>query len=951
VRSPLTPDRWTKVEKLFMEAAELPPEERSRFVITECGGDEQILDEVLSLLRYDTREPWVLDALQSGAGSLLTEVSPEGTMLGPWRVERELGRGGMSVVYLAARADGQFAKRVAIKLIKRGMDTSAVVDRLRRERRILGALEHSSIARLLDGGTTPDGLPYIVMEYVEGLPIDEWCESQALGVEQRCELIGRVGDAVAYAHRSLVIHRDLKPGNILVGADGNPKLLDFGIAKVLGGEPDGMGGPETRGPMRLLTPEYASPEQLAGGAVGTATDVYSLGVVLFELLTGQRPGPQPDKASSAALRSGKGQRWSRRIRGDLDNILQMALRTDPERRYLSVGLLQADLRLHLSGMPVAAREETVLYRSGKFVRRHRAGVLAAALVVLSLVAGMASTLWQAHRTEVQRQLAEKRRVDAEREAVRLAAAERRAEGEHAEADSQRALAERRFTEVRELASKFMFDFHDAIAPLPGTIPARKMVVETGIRYYDSLVKDAGGNRELLEEIARGYDRLGDVQGNPFKANLGDFAGAAESYRKALAVRDKVTDPSADFLRDRVSAAVRRGQLPLIKGDLKTAQRELEEAIRLGTNSPQAGTYEVREAVANAWSALGDVKMRVGVFIDCIPPYTKVLDIWTDLARRKRDPPSERSGISLAHTKLGDAWSRMGRTREALENLSIAVGIDKQLLADSPNSPGRLRKLYIDYLIMGLVFRSAGPEVTLDSTYDGDTILQSAVEIADRMAASDPDNSARLVDVLTAHSMLGEWLRKRKDLEGALLHDRRALAAAERNLAAAGPGLDPQEALLQCRLRMGEVLAESGKFDDAMDYFNKAGESLEAMEKQNPGIARVEERRGELAGSKAVAYDRFKKWGLAIETFHTAIAVEEVRRKREPDDVIVRRELADYYGKQAGDYAAVGQPAAAAKAMQSALDALGEIETKRSLTAEEEQIRRDDLAALEGWRQR
>ena len=737
MRSPLSPDRWTKVENLFVEAAQMLPEERGRFVLAGCGGDQQILDEVLSLLRYDTRAPEVRDALESGAGSLLAEPSLEGRMLGPWRVERELGRGGMSVVYLASRADGQFAKQVAIKLIKRGMDTAAVVDRLRRERRILAALEHPSIARLLDGGTTPDGLPYIVMETSKGSPFDKWCSANGLSVDQRCELIGKVAGAVAYAHRSLVIHRDLKPGNILVGADGNPKLLDFGIAKLLGGEPEGGAGPETRGPLRLLTPEYASPEQIGGAAVGTATDVYSLGVVLFELLTGERPGSYGDKASTAALRNGKGQRWARRIRGDLDNILQMALQADPERRYLSVGLLQTDLRLHLSGMPVAAREETWLYRSGKFIRRHRAGVLASALILLSLVGGLASTLWQARRTEVQRQLAEKRRVDAEHEAVRLAVAERRAEGEHAEADSQRALAERRFTEVRELASKFMFDFHDAIAPLPGTIPARKMVVETGIRYYDSLLRDAGGNRDLLEEIARGYDRLGDAQGNPFHANLGDFAGAAESYRKAQAVREKVSDPSAAFLRDRVSAAVRRGQLPLIKGDLKTAGREFEAAIALGSSGPHASDYEVREAVANAWSALGDVKLRIGNYIDCIPPYTKVLDIWTGLARQKRNPISERSGLSLAHTKLGDAWSRMGRIKEAFENISVSVSIDKELLAGDPNSLPRLRKLYIDYLIMGIMFRSLDPD-TADRVYNADSILRSAVEIADRMAAADPD---------------------------------------------------------------------------------------------------------------------------------------------------------------------------------------------------------------------
>jgi tetratricopeptide (TPR) repeat protein len=342
-------------------------------------------------------------------------------------------------------------------------------------------------------------------------------------------------------------------------------------------------------------------------------------------------------------------------------------------------------------------------------------------------------------------------------------------------------------------------------------------------------------------------------------------------------------------------------------------------------------------------------MRIGNYIDCIPPYTKVLDIWTGLARQKRNPPSERSGLSLAHTKLGDAWSRMGRIKEAFENISVSVSIDKELLAGDPNSLPRLRKLYIDYLIMGLMFRPLDPD-TADRVYNADSILRSAVEIADRMAAADPDNSARLVDVLNVHSMLGAWLRKRKDLDGALLHDRLALAAAERNLAIAGSGLDPQEAVLQCRERMGEVLAESGKFDESMDYFSKAGESLDVLEKQNPGMSRVEERRGELAGFRAQAYDHFKKWDLAIETFTKAIAVEEGRRKREPDDVVVRRELADYYAKQATEYATIGKQAEAAKTMQSALDMLREIEAKRSLTGEEEQLQRDDRASLEAWKQ-
>ncbi len=226
--------RWTRVETLFLEAVEVPPGEREEFLDRRCGGDKGLRDEVLSLLRYDTPEASTLiDALQASAANVVGDDLAAGRMVGPYQIEGEIGRGGMAVVYLAVRADGEFRKRVAIKLIKRGMDTDAVVERLRRERRILAALEHPLIARLLDGGTTADGRPWIAMEYVEGLPIDRYCEEHHLSIAERCQLIDKVCDGVAYAHRGLVVHRDLKPENILIAPDGNPKLLDFGIAKLL----------------------------------------------------------------------------------------------------------------------------------------------------------------------------------------------------------------------------------------------------------------------------------------------------------------------------------------------------------------------------------------------------------------------------------------------------------------------------------------------------------------------------------------------------------------------------------------------------------------------------------------------------------------------------------------------------------------------------------------------
>jgi eukaryotic-like serine/threonine-protein kinase len=498
--------RWAQVETLFLEATDLPLDERATFLTNRCGDDLQLREEVLSLLRYDTgEEPPLMDALRASAASLVDGEIHEGRMLGPYRIEHEIGRGGMSVVYLAARADGEFDKRVAIKLIKRGMDTSAVVGRLRRERRILATLEHPSIAHLLDGGTMPDGRPWIAMEYVEGLPIDRFCRERDLSVADRCLLFDKVCGAVAYAHRNLVVHLDLKPTNILVAPDGTPKLLDFGIAKLLtGSEEDADGGPLTRGPSRPLTPEYASPEQLRGDPPGTAADVYSLGVVLYELLTGVRPADSPVKASAAAFQAGKGARWRKRLQGDLDNILQMALRPEPERRYLTVEQLQADLRKHLAGLPVSARRETWWYRSRKFCRRHPVGAPAAAAIAIAAIVGVIAI----SRAETDAQL-------------------------------QRRKAEQRMGQLVELANRALIDVHGSIERLPGATQARLEMVKTTLEYLDRLNADSGNDVRVLSALASAYTRMATVQGSPLQPNLGDLPGAEQSYVKAGKILDSL----------------------------------------------------------------------------------------------------------------------------------------------------------------------------------------------------------------------------------------------------------------------------------------------------------------------------------------------------------------------------------------------------------------------------
>ena len=396
-------ERWREIEALFAEVAALPAAERTPHLLRRCGGDEDLRREVESLLAADEAVGNFLEQPVVAPAVALPPPSAVGRRLGPYAVERKLGEGGMSTVYLAVRADEEYRQQVAIKVFGYGADRADLVERFRAERQILASLDHPNIARLLDGGTTEDGLPYLVMEYVDGAPIDRYCDERGLGLDERIDLFRQVCAAVQYAHQNLVVHRDIKPSNILVTADGVPHLLDFGIAKLLDGSALPPAAAATTTGRRLMTPHYASPEQVEGRPVNTATDVYSLGVLLYVLLTGRLPyrleaervdaveravvEQEPERPSAAAALPS----LARRLAGDLDNIVLTALRKEPARRYASVELLAEDLRRHRTGLPVLARPATVGYRVGKFVGRHRLGVGAAALFAL-VILGLAATM-------------------------------------------------------------------------------------------------------------------------------------------------------------------------------------------------------------------------------------------------------------------------------------------------------------------------------------------------------------------------------------------------------------------------------------------------------------------------------------------------------------------------------------------------------------------------------
>jgi non-specific serine/threonine protein kinase/serine/threonine-protein kinase len=715
------------------------------------------------------------DARTTVAPEVLPDVSQDGR-LGPYRLIREIGHGGMGTVYLGVRDDDAFQKRVAIKVLKRGMDTDSIVRRFRHERQILASLEHPFIASLLDGGSTPDGRPYFAMEYVEGQPIADYCDTHRLDTPARLALFRHVCAAVQYAHQNLIIHRDIKPANVLVMADGTPKLLDFGIAKLLNPELGGQTLAPTAPGLQLMTPEYASPEQVRGDAVTTASDVYSLGVLLYELLAGRLPyrlssrtpadivrvvcesepirpstaitqidgdaGAEAPSTGEATHPSGGAARRDRRLTvdadrlrrqlaGDLDNIVLKALSKEPQRRYASVDQFSEDVRRHLAGLPVLARKDTWGYRTTKFVRRNRAIVGAGVITFAVLVAGVIATTWQA----------------------RVARAER-------------ARAEQRFGDVRQLAHAFLFDFHDSIADLEGSTPARKLVVTKGLEYLDRLARDAGDRVDLRREVAAAYVKVGDVQGRPFTPNLGDTAGALASYRKAIALYESITGGAA---RD-------------------------------------AG---VRRDLALAYMHLSDVLAAAGRTADSLSYAQKGLAIEREMSAGPADPPPARRALAASYSRVGDMLAASGNVAAALEHRRTALAIMESVAAAAPQDVANIRQLGVAYQKLGNTLGNPNAP-NVGDTAGALAALERSAEIFRNASAQFPSNAMFRRNHAVAESNAADVLFAMKRVDEALARERRSLAVYEAQAAA-----DPTNAAAQNDLaigysKMAQLLHETGQ---------------------------------------------------------------------------------------------------------------------------------------------
>ena len=532
-------------EDLFHAALEQGPE----FLDWACRDNAELKQEVLALL----------DSYREWSAGLAPAPDPELPAFGPYQCEAVLGAGGMGTVYRAHRSDGHFAQQVAIKVLRGSLHSDWFRQQFLLERQILARLNHPGIARLLDGGATAGGEPYLVMELVDGEPIDRYCQRLGLNIRLRLRLMLQVLDAVDYAHRALVVHRDVKPGNILVTSEGCVKLLDFGTSKLVNAE-----GGVTAVP--ALSPGYASPEQLHGLPVTTASEVYSLGVVLYELLAGKSPfGATGSSWALALWRAASSPPIPRlpNLPADLWSIVSKTLELDPAARYLAPRELAADLQRYLAGHPVLARPANPWYRASKFVRRNRTAVAGAAALLVAIAGGIGLTLWQARK------------------------------------------AQRRFNELRQYARYVVTDLHSGLQRLPGSTALQRESVERSLQYLDRLSAEAAGDDTLTLELADAYRRLGDALGNPYRPNLGRRAEAQAIYRKALQLADS-TKPSAGSRRIRAEAQVQLASAAGFGGNAGAGLSELRQAAATlqALASSQPADTELSISAARALEALG-----------------------------------------------------------------------------------------------------------------------------------------------------------------------------------------------------------------------------------------------------------------------------------------------------------------------------------------------------------
>jgi eukaryotic-like serine/threonine-protein kinase len=794
----MQPEFWQQIQELFLQAADLTPRQQQAFLDTACAGDPQLRREVESLLESDRGDSYDLAAtIEDLAQSVLSSESDTGH-LGPWRVGRKLGQGGMGTVYLATRDDRLYEKQAAIKLVTHGMDTEGVLARFRRERQILAGLEHPYIARLIDGGSTPDGRPYLVMEYVEGQTIDVYCREHALTVRQRCALFLKVCEAVSYAHTNLVVHRDLKPSNIFVTADGTPKLLDFGVAKLLESDRDTsltcIGLAE-----RMFTPDYASPEQVRGLPVTTASDVYSLGAILFELLTGvkahrltaatqeemERAVCETDvsRPSTVAHGSGVERGWKRQLSGDLDNIVLSAMRKEPERRYASVERLSADIRRYLEGHAVEARGNSLGYRARKFARRNWLAVTAASAVFLSLGAGIILTTHEARLANAARAAAMAESVRARQERDRAVQAESAAQQERNRAVTAEQVARKERTAAVAVTDFLRNDVIGRANPTNGS--GTDLTVRAALHAAAANIEGKFKDQPEVEATIRNT-----IAESFFGLSL--YPEARQEWERALAIF-QATQGVHNV--DVVSCIISIGAAYRREGKFSEAEVQYRKALDIGV--PLLGEKDV--TILTALGNLATVYRYQGKLAESKTLNLRILGIQKQVFGTEHlDTVRTMSNLASNYATLGESAQAIGMYREV-------VAIRRRL--QGPDHPSTIQAMA----------RLGAAQISVNPAEASTLLTQALARQIVALGEAHDDTLSTMLFLTTLRMFEGK------------LAEAQTLAAktADLRIRANGP-LHPQT--LDAKFLAAEVLLRQANYHDATSRFrdlvadfDKAGE--------------------------------------------------------------------------------------------------------------------------------
>jgi serine/threonine protein kinase len=884
----MDPEHWQKIKDVLAGALELAPADRVAYCDRSCAGDDFVRREVELLLDQEhvIRSQFLNEAALAEVTAAFLPAEENrwiGRRFGAYKTIEQIGAGGMGEVYRAVRADDQYTRQVALKLIRAGQDSGFVIARFKNERQILATLDHPNIARLLDGGTTEEGMPYLVMELIEGRPIGEYCDANKLSISDRLKLFMQVCAAVQYAHQRLVIHRDIKPGNILVTGDGVPKLLDFGIAKIVDVEGEPSEAQRTLTMFRLLTPQYASPEQVRGELITTASDVYSLGVVLYELLTGGSPYPRTSGAPQQAARTvcefepikpslavrpgrtpahhsrlnsdsdGKAQvvasdKLAKQLRGDLDNIALMALRKEPQRRYASVEQFAEDIRRYLAKLPVAARKDTPQYRAAKFVTRHKAGVAAAAAIALTLVAGLVITLQEAR------------------------------------------IAKRRFNDVRSLANSLIFDVHDSIKDLPGSTPARKIIVDRALQYLNVLAQESAGDMGLQRELAAAYERVGSVQGDYLENNLGDSEGTLASYKKALEIRKQIGAVSSDWNDQLALAQGYRlvAHQQWANGDLHGAREHIDRAMAISEDLIKAQPEN-----SKILSELGidyGVSARLGYPEDrsahqkIIEDYRRALAADEILLKSKPDDVTALYGYAVDLSSLGVVLEGSD-PQAALASYEKSLEIDRKVSQITPE-PRYQRSLAIDYGTIASVYDDIG-----DYPRAADYNMKDLAIYQD-LARADPKNALLQQGVAIAYTNTAAAFVRVGKIELALEYSNKSVDIM-RTLVASAPQKSYQQGKFAGTLvTRGTILISANRPEAAIADFERASSIYESRNMEGATYKRTNVAACDVKIGEADV--RMQNDQAAADSYHQALMIVEPLISTENADLNALYEAADAY---------------------------------------------------------